>query len=99
MSYTATNDESYASLGDAAHYATLASAFLFAFSVVHFAGNGSMGDDGDDKNTIGDPLFDTQWKADGFCVTNGNKPYWSSHDVCFYVDTIATVALGILHYL
>jgi len=41
-------------------------------------------------------IFDPMWQLDGFCVANKDIPYWNSHDLCLYFDTIASIVLGIL---
>lgn len=38
-------------------------------------------------------LFDDKWKADGFCVANKDAPYFNSHDMCFYFDTLGALVL------
>lgn len=40
-------------------------------------------------------LFDPVWKPEGFCVANRETPYWNSHDLCLYADTI----FSLLHAL
>jgi hypothetical protein len=44
-------------------------------------------------------MFDETWKKEGFCVTNRDVDFWSSHDVCFYVDTAAALILGCVYLL
>merc|ERR1719266_2175012 len=44
-------------------------------------------------------IFDPLWKTDGFCVSNKDVPYWNSHDLCLYVDTVLAVVLGVLYYI
>jgi hypothetical protein len=70
--------------GDLLHYCTLASAGIFAVAVGWY---------GDDPNSN---FFDAKWKENAFCVTNLDVPYWTSHDVCFYVDCVLAVSLGMI---
>lgn len=74
----------YSYAGDAGQVLAIASALAFAF----MAGNYMP----DPTSTF----FDTQWKQEGFCVTNRDIPYWNSHDMCLYVDTIMAVLAGLL---
>jgi hypothetical protein len=39
------------------------------------------------------PLFDPEWLSNGFCVSNIDTPYLSSHDLCLYADTILSVLI------
>jgi hypothetical protein len=43
-------------------------------------------------------LFDPAWGRYGFCINYPDRPYWNSHVVCFYVDTVMTVVLAIISY-
>jgi hypothetical protein len=44
-------------------------------------------------------IFSAQYLRDGFCVSNPESPYFNSHALCFYVDTLATLACaGLLWY-
>jgi hypothetical protein len=79
------NDSFYASAGDLVHVVTMASALSFAA----LAGTYMK-----DENST---LFDPQWKEDGFCVTNAEVPFWSSHDMCLYVDTVFALGLTVLY--
>ena len=79
----------YATIGDTGHAACVVSSLLFAGAVVLYAG----GDDSESKTR--NLLFDAQWKYDGFCVAKKDKPYWTSHDICLYVD----VAMALLLFL
>jgi len=36
-------------------------------------------------------------KQDGFCVAAKDTPYWTSHDVCFYLDVGLAGVLGLLY--
>lgn len=74
----------YARAGDAAHCITIASTLGFAF----LAGKYMR----DPTSTF----FDAQWKQEGFCITNRDVPYWNSHDMCLYVDTIMAMVAGLL---
>lgn len=42
-------------------------------------------------------LFDDRWIQYGFCVTQPLVPYWNSHDLCFYFDTILVI-IGLFIY-
>merc|ERR1712154_364990 len=39
------------------------------------------------------------WRRDGFCVSNPTTPYWTSHDLCLYADTIGTAICGLIYFL
>lgn len=72
----------YSTLGDLTHVAVLFSSLSFAWlAVTRYY---------DPQDT----LFDPEWKAEGFCVTNKNVPYLNSHDMCFYLDSILGLVLG-----
>ena len=76
----------YAYAGDFANLLAVTNALVFGWSVIRFIN--------DDSNHF----FDEQWKQDGFCVTNKDIEYWSSHDVCLYADTIYTMILGLAYW-
>jgi hypothetical protein len=44
-------------------------------------------------------MFDDAWKKEGFCVTNRDVEYWSSHDMCFYVDTAAALIFAGVYFV
>jgi len=70
-------------VGDLTHVAIILNAAVFAYVVVWH------------NNHI---IFDPSWRIDGFCITNKEVPYWSSHDLCLYVDTAASVIVAILFF-
>jgi hypothetical protein len=72
-------------VGDAAHVATIVSTVAFALAVGLYA------------NTASTFLFDAAWKRDGFCVTHQDVPYWTSHDMCLYVDVALAVVLAVVY--
>lgn len=73
----------YVRLGDTAHWLTIASTIIYAASVV---------------GAYHSSLFDPEWRKNGFCVTNEDRPFWNSHDMCFYVDTLATGLLFLVYW-
>jgi len=75
----------YSTLGDAAHVVTLLNAVAFLGVVGLYAG---------DKDSSF--LFDEAWKNDGFCVAGKAKSYWSSHDVCLYMDFVLATGFAVL---
>lgn len=77
----------HSSLGDGAHIITLLSSFVFAGMVIHYI------------NDESDTFFDAEWKKYGFCVSKDDVPFWNSHDLCFYADTIACAVLGIVYFM
>lgn len=79
----------YATVGDIGHAVSAVSALVFAGAVILYAG------DDDPRSKTKSLLFDSQWKYDGFCVAERDKPYWTSHDVCLYVD----LAMALLLFL
>jgi hypothetical protein len=79
------DDSFYASAGNLVHVVTMASALSFAaLAGTHMKNENST-------------LFDPQWKEEGFCVTNAEVPFWSSHDMCLYVDTVFALGLTVLY--
>jgi len=70
-------------VGDVAHIVSLLSTVSFASCVYRYI------------NVENDPIFDREWKEQGFCVANSNIPYWNSHDVCFYTDVALAALLAI----
>lgn len=76
----------YSWIGNVGYALTIVVGLLFAAAVVRYID--------DDKQT----LFDNAWRKDGFCVTAADIPYWSSHDVCLYVDVLLALVTGILYY-
>lgn len=70
--------------GDNVHILVVANTFLFAIAVVVY--NSS-------------DIFDSLWRPDGFCVSNKNVPYWNSHDLCLYFDTIGAIVIGFTYYM
>mmetsp|Transcript_8059 Transcript_8059/g.11610 ORF Transcript_8059/g.11610 Transcript_8059/m.11610 type:complete len:296 (-) Transcript_8059:544-1431(-) len=73
-------------IGNMAHIAILANTAIFACAVVLNSKKGSV-------------LFDDIWIPDGFCVSNKDVPYWNSHDLCLYFDTIGSIVTGILYLM
>jgi len=72
--------------GDAAHLVTLTSTLAFAFAVAT-------------RFDSTDPsFFDPSWKRNGFCVTNIDVPYWTSHDACLYIDAVAALVLAAVYF-
>ena len=94
MSIIQLNDPIFESWGNQAHYVTIVSALLYAGAVC-FSDNPIWSDE------IPSPsskplLFDPDWRRDGFCVTNPEVRYGSSHDACLYLDLLAAVAVVFL---
>ena len=72
--------------GDFVHILCLTSTLLFAMAT--------------SSVTKDNPLFfDTEWTKVGFCVTNPDIHYWTSHDLCLYVDVIMTIVCTILYLI
>lgn len=79
--------------GDAAHVVSLLSTSIFCVTVyrsLHAA------TDDDEASTS---ILDDDWKKQGFCIAHADEPYKTSHDVCFYVDTIFAIILAIVYLL
>lgn len=74
----------YAMAGDTFHWISIASTVAFALMAGKYMR--------DPTSTF----FDSQWKQEGFCVTNRDIPYWNSHDMCLYVDTALALLAGLL---
>jgi len=68
--------------GDLTHLALILNASVFAYAVI-------MHNDSD--------LFDPLWQPEGFCVSNREVPYWNSHDLCLYFDTIFALLHGLVY--
>ena len=71
-------DYTYATVGDIGNVLLLTNALVFAYMAATRIADES------------DAFFDAAWKEEGFCVQHRDVPYWSSHDVCLYVDAVAT---------
>lgn len=78
----------WARRGDLFHLLNLSIVLSFALCVAKFVPNAK------DGNTV---LFDPLWVREGFCVSNPDTPYWTSHDLCLYGDTILAVSFGLLY--
>jgi hypothetical protein len=80
-------------IGDAGNVVSLIAGVTFAAVVVqHFR---QLAEPTTGQASVFDPLWIGQG---GFCVTSPDIPYWNSHDMCLYVDTVAAVVLSILYY-
>lgn len=74
---------SYARIGDAAYVVSLLSTLALGYTVLTNL----------HRPHHNNHLLDPVWKEHGFCVTHPDTPYWSSHDVCLYVDVLAVLFL------
>jgi len=83
---------SYSQIGDACHIATLLNVFVYAFLVLKYAQPTK-----DSTPSTPSSIFDEQWQSQGFCIRNLDTPYWNSHDLCLYVDTILAAGLAVLY--
>lgn len=86
---------SYAEQGNLWHILVLCLSLSFALSVVLFAAsdNSTVAVDNNDHVAV---VFDDEWKKNGFCITNPDSPFWTSHDLALYVDVVfSTVFLGL----
>lgn len=70
-------------VGDSAHLFCMLNAAIFAYTVVLH--NDSR-------------IFSDAWRADGFCVSNRDVPYFNSHDLCLYFDTFGAIVAGLIYY-
>jgi len=77
----------YATAGDLAHLSSIASTMVFCYLVVSH------------MNDPNDKLLDPVWKQHGFCITAPDEAFWTSHDVCLYVDVAAAAVLGGVYLL
>jgi hypothetical protein len=93
---------SYATIGDIANIACIASTLVYALAVViesaTSSSSSSFSSSSSNSTSSSFSLFDEAWKRDGFCVTNGDVPYQTSHDLCLYVDSILVSLFGLLYY-
>lgn len=81
---TTTRPSVAAAVGNLAHVVTIANTLAFGIAVATRMHRSAPDDD---------TWLDPAWKEQGFCVTHPAIPYWSSHDVCLYVDVLAAVLL------
>ena len=79
---SATHNQEFPPTGDLTHLALILNASVFAYAVVMHNESG---------------LFDPVWQPEGFCVSNRETPYWNSHDMCLYVDTIFALLHGLVY--
>lgn len=86
--YKATSSTStvYTFIGDILQVLSLVSSITFAISVVAYS-------------VPERPFkpFDPTWIKDGFCISNQEIPYWTSHDLCLYGDTALALLCGLLY--
>lgn len=71
-------------IGNSLHAISTASVLAYTIAVIRHAKPGAG-------------VFDEEWVEHGFCVINKDVPYWNSHDLCLYFDTVL-VAIGLLIY-
>jgi hypothetical protein len=88
-------------VGDVAHFAILINTLAFAGTVALYMLGGV--DDSNSKSSNSNStnnilVLDEVWKEQGFCVAHADEPYFTSHDVCLYVDTVAAVVLTVLYF-
>jgi hypothetical protein len=69
-------------IGDFTHVALIINASIFAYAVVVHNDSG---------------IFDPVWQPEGFCVANRETPFWNSHDLCLYFDTVFALVHGLLY--
>ena len=74
----------YETIGNALNAFALVSVLAFTAAAVFYA-------------TPGSTFFDEEWVRHGFCISNPEVPYWNSHDLCLYGDTML-VAIGLIIY-
>ena len=44
------------------------------------------------------PVFDRQWRINGFCQKNVDDRYASTHAWCFYIDAVSSVVIVLIAY-
>lgn len=76
--------ETYGRRGDIIYWATLLNTLVFCGCVLFLKDNPD--------------LFDSVWAKDGFCVSNPTVPYFTSHDLCLYVDLAVAAVIGFTYY-
>jgi hypothetical protein len=81
-----TQPSSYALIGDMTHVIVLLSTISFAVMV------------GLQLNSTASGIFDPIWKEQGFCVSNPDKRFFTSHDMCLYFDVLASGVLGLVYW-
>eukprot|EP00978_Attheya_sp_CCMP212_P011261 scaffold27679_cov49-Attheya_sp.AAC.3 len=82
----ATQPSSYAFIGDMTHVIVLLSTIIFAVMV------------GLQMNSAAIGIFDPIWKEQGFCISNPDKRFFTSHDMCLYFDVLASGVLGLVYW-
>lgn len=78
-----TSNHKLSMIGDAAHLLVMTNSLIFAYAVVFH--NSS-------------PIFDPIWRPGGFCVMNQDIPFFNSHDLCLYADTVGSLVVGLLYW-
>lgn len=44
-------------------------------------------------------ILDPTWRKEGFCISNADTPYWTSHDLCLYADLVQCTLMGLAYAL
>jgi len=76
----------YAQLGNVLNALSVAMTSIFFVSVMLYA---------DDPNQF---IFAKEWAKVGYCVSNPDVPYWTSHDLSLYADIVYTMIFFVLIY-
>lgn len=111
LSFNSDSDDNKATVhswtGDVAHYAILINTLLFAGTVAFYMNDktadtsmnkAGIGTDQSANSTNNILVLDAVWKKQGFCVAHADEPYYTSHDVCLYFDTVAAIVLAVLYF-
>mmetsp|Transcript_34362 Transcript_34362/g.63176 ORF Transcript_34362/g.63176 Transcript_34362/m.63176 type:complete len:286 (-) Transcript_34362:402-1259(-) len=86
MYKSSTSNSHHAKAGNVLNASMLLASLLYVAVAIHFTQPGKSG------------VLDNGWKEDGFCIHNKEVPYWSSFDMCLYVDVFFSAVLGILYW-
>lgn len=86
-----------AAVGDVWHVLTILSNLSFAYITTTqiMMQNNENTPRSNDHTLV---TLDPSWKEYGFCVSNIEEPYWNSHDMCCYVDTVLAILFALLYY-
>jgi hypothetical protein len=95
---TTTTTDMYVKAGNIFHAFNLVNVLAYAAMVITFGKkNENDNDPTQAQNQNNNQWFDEAWLSQGFCISNPDVPFWSSHDLCLYMDTILAVAIGVIY--
>ena len=87
----------YTFFGNFFHAVNILNTIIYVTTVIIFASSSTTISSGISSISNGTSILDSEWLKDGFCVTNKEMPYWTTHDLCLYADTILSIILVIIY--